>query len=92
MWGAEGAPQGVVDFIEMCGVFAAAAATGVLALDTTDVLAAVRARPKAKRRRPKADLMPGRLQAPRASTCRKPKAGILKVRPALDWTVLDCIA
>ena len=60
------APKGVVDEIKMSGVFSAAA-TDVLALDTTDVFSAdttdvlsaakVRARPKAERRRPKADLM-----------------------------------
>ena len=43
-------PRGVVDPIEMSDVAAFSAA------DTTDVLAAGLARPKAERRRPKADL------------------------------------
>ena len=43
-------PRGVVDPIEMSDVAA------FLAADTTDVLAAGLARPKAERRRPKADL------------------------------------
>ena len=37
--------------------FLAADTTDVLAADTTDVFSAGRARPKAERRRPKADLM-----------------------------------
>ena len=63
-------PQGVVDEIEMSDVagdvaadvaadvvaFLAADTTDVLAADTTDVFSAGRARPKAERRRPKADV------------------------------------
>ena len=49
--GAPKAPHGVVDPIEMSDVAAFSAA------DTNDVLAAGLARPKAERRRPKADLV-----------------------------------
>ena len=47
-------PQGAVDFLQMPGV-SSAAATDMLALDTSDVLAAIRARLKVERRRPNAD-------------------------------------
>ena len=61
---AKAAPQGVVNFIEMSDVFSAAAtdvlaldATDMFSADTTDIMAAGRGRPKAERRRPKADLL-----------------------------------
>ena len=93
-------PSGMVDGIEMSGVFSAAA-TDVLALDTTYVLDAVRARPKAERRRPSAFL-----KRPAQHHTRRSKVDVVAVRPALDcivrdwtgldwmvldWIVLDCI-
>ena len=87
----------------MSGVFSAAAtdvlaldATDVFSADTTDVLSAakVRARPKAERRRPKADVKRdfglGAFRRPAQNHARRPKADVVKVRPGLtderpDW-------
>ena len=74
-------PRGVVDPIEMLN------AAAFLAADTTDVLAAGLARPKAERRRPKADVKResglAAFRRPAQNHARRPKADVVKVRPGL---------
>ena len=65
-----------------------------MAANTTDVLSASRARPKAESRRSKADVKRdfglGAFRRPAQNHARRPKADVVKVRPGLidespDW-------